>query len=51
MLTFRENCRIFYMALTKLAHPNVVRYNNKLVITIKSIKTLMKVKSSKTIFA
>jgi hypothetical protein len=39
------------MALAKSAHPNVVHYNNKLVIIIEAKKTLMKVKSSKTIFA
>jgi hypothetical protein len=39
------------MALAKLAHPNAVHYNNKLVIMIQAKKTLMKVDSSKSIFA
>ncbi len=50
MLSFRENCRIIYMALAKSAHPNAIHYNNKLVIMIEAKKTLMKVESLKAIF-
>jgi hypothetical protein len=51
MLTFWENCKIFYMALAKSTHPNAIHYNNRLVIVIEVKKTLVKIKSSKTIFA
>jgi hypothetical protein len=39
------------MALAKLAHPNVIHYNDRLVIMIEVKNTLMKVESSKAIFA
>jgi hypothetical protein len=50
MLSFRENCRIIYMALAKSTHPNAIHYNNKLVIMIETKKTLMQVESLKAIF-
>jgi len=38
------------MALAKVAHPNAIHYNIKLVIMIEAKKTLMKVESLKAIF-
>jgi hypothetical protein len=46
MLTSLENCKIFYMVSTELAHPDLVHYNNrhtKMIETKKKLKYFMEI--------